>query len=483
MSPDDKSCPICGFAKFEMRTGGSSREHTCECERCGRYYTTHEFLLFHHDRNYAGKWHLLSGLIREMNEGGESPEIMYKELETWFADSRIPKDDDADSKAQKILKYLRHKSSHFGSDVSVYLQSDRSIAYARNDEEFDALMRLLRDKGYLTGGFSRTRVDQGDFIDEIGTVSLTHEGWQLAQRDNAVPAQEISSPTSRIPEPAKTDLFDSMRLHADIVQVSRNLFASDHYAQAVFEAFKAVNNAVKDKSKIADSDGQSLMSFVFKKDDPVLKINALRTQSDRDEQDGFKLLFMGAMTGIRNPKAHDNVVLEDPYRALHYLAFASLLRTRVDDSTRSRSASACIPDRQSFFDVLSQNADQSAQEKMEKLFNFAENNSLGAVDFGINSFKFKLHTEDGASTVFVASTRGSLDMICRLWDQFPELRKRHADLLSQRFSFIQKSKLLRNTYYEVDLSKFSSKDIDDLLIIYTCIVRDLAEAPKPDNQD
>ncbi|MDD5055844.1 MAG: TIGR02391 family protein [Candidatus Peribacteraceae bacterium] len=482
MSPKESSCPVCGFDQFQIHAGGSSREYTCECARCGRYYTTHEFLIFHHDRNYAGKWHLLSGLIREMNDNGKTPEIMYKELDKWLADPRIPKDDDADGKAQKMLSYLRQKSLHFGSDVSVHLQSDRSVAYARNDEEFDALIRLLRERGFLTGGFQRTRVDQGDFVDATGKVSLTHEGWQLAKKDNHEPSQEISDPAIQAPvSGSKGELFDSMCFHGDIAHVSRNLFASEHYAQAVFEAFKAVNNAVKVKSKIAD-DGQSLMGVVFKKDDPVLKINALRTQSDRDEQDGFKLLFMGAMTGIRNPKAHDNVVLEDPYRALHYLAFASLLRTRVDESTRPRSASACIPDRQSFFAALNQNAEQSAEKKMGKLFDFAEKNPLGTVAYGIKSFKFKLHTENGVSTVFVASTHGSLDMICRLWEQFPKLRERHADVLSKRFPFIQKSKLLRNKYYEVDLSKFSNEDIDDLLKIYSDIVRELSEESKGENQ-
>src|SRR3972149_11187947 len=70
------NCPICGFGQFETRVGGSSREYTCNCNRCGNYYTTHEFLLFHHDRKYDGMWHKLSGLIREINEDGEVPLMM-----------------------------------------------------------------------------------------------------------------------------------------------------------------------------------------------------------------------------------------------------------------------------------------------------------------------------------------------------------------------------------------------------------------------
>ncbi len=55
--------------------------------------------------------------------------------------------------------------------------------------------------------------------------------------------------------------------------------------------------------------------------------------------EGFKLLFMGAMQGVLNPKAHDlfDQLAED--RALDYLAFASLLMRRLDDAEERLPAS------------------------------------------------------------------------------------------------------------------------------------------------
>jgi len=287
--------------------------------------------------------------------------------------------------------------------------------------------------------------------------------------------QEETVPQSQSMVPQE-HLFDALNFHEEIVQVSKHLFMSEHYAPAVFEAFKAVNNAVKEKSRILDDDGQSLMAFVFKKDDPILKINAMRNQSDRDEQDGFKLLYMGAMTGIRNPKAHENIILNDPYRALHYLAFASLLRTRVDEAKRSRSASASATDRRLFFSALRQNTDQATCDKVEQLFAFAESNPLGEVEFGRNSFKFKVITRNGGSTVFVASSRGFIDMISRLWERFPDLRKNHVATLCGHFPFIKKSKLMNNAYYEVEMSRFGPQDIDMLVSDYERIARELAAA-------
>ena len=127
-------------------------------------------------------------------------------------------------------------------------------------------------------------------------------------------------------------LFNKMQFHPRVIEVSESLFKTGNYSSAIFEAFKAVNNFVKKKTNLA-LDGKALMSKVFSEDVPVIKLNELLTQSDRDEQEGFKFLFMGAMVGIRNPKAHDNVIQTDPYRTLEYLAFASLLMRRVEEST------------------------------------------------------------------------------------------------------------------------------------------------------
>jgi uncharacterized protein (TIGR02391 family) len=51
-------------------------------------------------------------------------------------------------------------------------------------------------------------------------------------------------------------------------------------------------------------DGVALMSTVFSPNDPILAFNSLANQTDKDEQQGLMHLFMGAVLGIRNPRAH-----------------------------------------------------------------------------------------------------------------------------------------------------------------------------------
>jgi len=126
-------------------------------------------------------------------------------------------------------------------------------------------------------------------------------------------------------------LFDALQFHPRVIKVSESLFKTGNYAQAVSEAFKAINNSVKDATGLT-MDGTPLMERVFNENRPILKVNELLNQSDRNEQAGFKHIFMGCQLGVRNPSAHENVQEEDPLIALEYLSLASLLMRRIDDS-------------------------------------------------------------------------------------------------------------------------------------------------------
>lgn len=61
---------------------------------------------------------------------------------------------------------------------------------------------------------------------------------------------------------------------------------------------------------------------------PVIRVQTVADMAE-DEQEGIKLIFIGAMQGIRNLGAHDFPALNRELAA-EYLAFASLLLRRVD---------------------------------------------------------------------------------------------------------------------------------------------------------
>ena len=123
-------------------------------------------------------------------------------------------------------------------------------------------------------------------------------------------------------------------LHPRVWKVAASLYHSGYHGSAILEAYKAVNARVKDLTGAQgmDRDGKALMAFAFNANNPVLRLNDGTTRSDRDEQEGFSLIFIGAMQGIRNPKAHDPMTALDEDRTLEYLTLASLLMRRLDDA-------------------------------------------------------------------------------------------------------------------------------------------------------
>ena len=143
---------------------------------------------------------------------------------------------------------------------------------------------------------------------------------------------KATQPTSKR-EPRDIDelllfLYDSINLHPKIISASRALFQDKHYAQAIFEAYKAVENFVKDKSG-ETLYGTNLMEKVFNEENPIIKVPEAGHYY-KDVQRGFKHLFIGAAQGIRNPKAHKEVIQNDPYITLQYLGFFSFLLKRID---------------------------------------------------------------------------------------------------------------------------------------------------------
>lgn len=123
--------------------------------------------------------------------------------------------------------------------------------------------------------------------------------------------------------------FDERNIHPEIAEVSLKLFDNGHYSQATFEAFKYLDVQVKTLSGINDS-GYKLMMAAFAETAPKIQLTDMVTSSDIDEQIGFKFIFAGVMSAIRNPRGHD--ITSDPIdRCLDHLSVASVLLRRMEE--------------------------------------------------------------------------------------------------------------------------------------------------------
>jgi len=151
---------------------------------------------------------------------------------------------------------------------------------------------------------------------------------------------ELVPPTSAIEtaEPASDQaaFYDTLIGDAGLRAATRALFLNGHFASAVEEAYKYVNNVVKSKSGQHHLDGSPLMESAFGPTSRRLRFNALKTASQRDQQIGYMKIFAGCVTGIRNPRAHEHAYLDQPDVALELLVLANHLMRMVNAATRTR---------------------------------------------------------------------------------------------------------------------------------------------------
>jgi uncharacterized protein (TIGR02391 family) len=170
--------------------------------------------------------------------------------------------------------------------------------------------------------------------DPIATASSVLAIAQaLQRRANKGGMGPPATPSGVLPDPLA--IYDLLVVEPVLRESTRRLFADGHYSQAVEEAFKCLNNVVKERSGSA-GDGASLMTSVFSLNSPVLKLNRLQTDSQRNQQNGYMQILAGCMTGIRNPRAHEHQHPDEPHVAIEMLALANHLMRLVAGATKSR---------------------------------------------------------------------------------------------------------------------------------------------------
>lgn len=129
--------------------------------------------------------------------------------------------------------------------------------------------------------------------------------------------------------------YDLLIDDPELLSTTRALYRNGHWAQSVEEAFKYVNDLVKQRTGLA-ADGADLMNRAFSPRSPFLKLSALKTESQCNQQLGYMQILAGAMTGVRNPRAHEHRYLEDPRVALELLCLANHLARIIGRATRVR---------------------------------------------------------------------------------------------------------------------------------------------------
>lgn len=125
-------------------------------------------------------------------------------------------------------------------------------------------------------------------------------------------------------------------VHPKIIQISRKLFLEGNYANAACDAYIEISDRVRKLYQMMKPgekvpDGDPAMKAVFSANNPIVEFCDRSTDSGFNTQKGFMEMLAGAMSALRNPKAHANITitLED---AMRRLIFASMLMYKIDEA-------------------------------------------------------------------------------------------------------------------------------------------------------
>ncbi|MFD4422088.1 TIGR02391 family protein [Agromyces sp. NPDC058484] len=132
--------------------------------------------------------------------------------------------------------------------------------------------------------------------------------------------------------PGELHPFETRNIHPDLPSKVRGLYDDGYYPEATFEAFKFVEKEVKRISQLRGLTGNKLMMAAFNEQAPVVHLNGMATDSDKDEQFGYRYIFAGAQSGIRNPRGHETELTDSPDLCLDHLSVASILLRKLDDA-------------------------------------------------------------------------------------------------------------------------------------------------------
>jgi uncharacterized protein (TIGR02391 family) len=163
-------------------------------------------------------------------------------------------------------------------------------------------------------------------------VSAPLDRFERIARSTSADHADPLTAGAESPEREEPHPFETRNIHPDLPAKVRQLFDNGHWEQSVFEAFKFIEKEVKRLSGLRGKTGYALMMDAFNENSAKIKLNALATDSELDEQRGYKSIFAGAAAGIRNPRGHEVDIGDTPDEALDYLALASLLLRRLDSA-------------------------------------------------------------------------------------------------------------------------------------------------------
>jgi len=132
---------------------------------------------------------------------------------------------------------------------------------------------------------------------------LVHYQLTVKQNGKLVATNDTETPHLSVSEEAK--LFDLRTLHSEVRKHGRLHFIEGRYLGAVFECCKAFDKYVSRKSTTKENGTKLMQAVLSPNTNKGLRLNALQSETEKNEQLGLMHLCTGLMFMARNPGGHE----------------------------------------------------------------------------------------------------------------------------------------------------------------------------------
>lgn len=112
--------------------------------------------------------------------------------------------------------------------------------------------------------------------------------------------------------------------------IKRN-YSSENYTNAVLDSVQFIGDVIREKSGL-DSDGNNLVGAAFGGKSPKIKLNKLKTETEKNIQKGIESILRGIYSAYRNPRSHSKTD-DSEGEAFEIIIFLNHLLKVIDKST------------------------------------------------------------------------------------------------------------------------------------------------------
>lgn len=117
-------------------------------------------------------------------------------------------------------------------------------------------------------------------------------------------------------------------------------YEAANYSHAILDAMHCLSEVLREKSAL-DGDGHTLVGAALGGQSPVLRVNELQTETERNIQKGLEQILRGMYQGIRNPRSHEQIEdTKDTADAI--IHFINYLLGILDESQEPFTIPGCL---------------------------------------------------------------------------------------------------------------------------------------------